>query len=188
MRTDFGKKTFLYPMPVLIIGTYNEDGTPNAMNAAWGGIYNDNQICICVASSHKTTINLKARKAFTVSMADAKNIAACDYVGLVSGKEVPDKIKKAGLTAVKSSKVDAPYFEELKMTLECEMVSYDDKTEQLIGNIINISADDSVITDGKIDVEKLQPVTYDSVNHKYRVIGNAVADAFAVGKEIKPPL
>ena len=185
MKKDFGKQTFLYPMPVLIIGTYDQDNNPDAMNAAWGGIFNDKQICICLDKGHKTTDNIKLKKAFTVSIADEKNIRACDYVGMVSAKKEPDKIKKSGLTPVKSRFVDAPVFEELKMVLECELVSYDEKTEQCVGNIINVAADESVLTDGKIDPAKLKPVTYDSVNHKYRAIGEVVADAFSVGKEIK---
>ena len=184
MKVDFGKKTFLYPMPVLIIGTYDKDGVPDAMNAAWGGIYNTNQICICLDKSHKTVANVKESKAFTVSVADSEHVVECDYVGIVSANDVPDKIKKSGLTAVKSKVVNAPVFEELKMVLECEMVSYDEKTEQLVGNIINVAADDSVLTDGKIDPSKLKPITYDPVNHKYLTLGEIAGTAFSDGKSL----
>ncbi|MBR5933794.1 MAG: flavin reductase family protein [Treponema sp.] len=185
MKVDFGKQTFLFPMPVLIIGTYNEDGSANAMNAAWGGIYNDKQICICLDKSHKTVANVKEKKAFTVSVADAENITACDYVGIESGNDVKNKIEKAGFNVSKSRFVDAPVFDNLKMVLECEMVSYDDKTEQLIGNIINVSAEESVLTDGKIDPSKLKPVTYDPVNHNYVQLGEVVAKAFDIGVKLK---
>ena len=185
MKVDFGKKTFLYPMPVLIIGTYDKDGVPDAMNAAWGGIYNTNQICICLDKSHKTVANVKESKAFTVSVADSEHVTECDYVGIVSANDVPDKIKKSGLTAVKSKVVNAPVFEELKMVLECEMVSYDDKTEQLVGNIINVAADESVLTDGKIDPAKLKPIAYDPVNHTYLQLGSVAGKAFEDGKKLK---
>ena len=185
MKIDFGKKTFLYPMPVLIIGTYDKDGVPDAMNAAWGGIYNTNQICICLDKSHKTVANVKESKAFTVSVADSEHVTECDYVGIVSANDVPDKIKKSGLTAVKSKVVNAPVFEELKMVLECEMVSYDEKTEQLVGNIINVAADESVLTDGKIDHSKLKPITYDPVNHTYLELGAITGKAFEDGKKLK---
>ena len=182
MKVDFGKKTFLYPMPVLIIATYNEDGNANAMNAAWGGIHDTNQFGICIAPEHKTAENLMLKKAFTVSMADSKHIAACDYVGIASGNEVSDKVSKAGFTVSKSKFVDAPVINELPMCLECEVVSYDKETGCMVGNIINVSADESVLTDGKIDVKKLDAVTYDSVNHQYVKLGEIVATAFSVGE------
>ena len=184
MKKNFGKQTFMYPMPVLIIATYDENGNANAMNAAWGGIHDTNQISICIDPSHKTAKNLQIKKAFTVSMADAAHVAACDYVGIVSGNKESDKIKKAGFTVTKSEVVDAPVINELPMCLECEMVSYDTSTGCMVANIINVSADDSVLTDGKIDPSKLCPITYDPVNHKYIALGEIVGQAFAEGKKI----
>ena len=90
MKVDFGKQTFLYPMPVLIIATYDMVGVPDAMNAAWGGIFNTNPICICLDKSHKTVANIKETKAFTVSVADVDHLVQCDYVGIVSANKVPD--------------------------------------------------------------------------------------------------
>ena len=119
MRKNFGAKALCYPMPVFIIGTYNADGTPNAMNAAWGGISEETEITICVDVSHKTAENLLTRKAFTVSMATANMLAACDYVGIVSGTKEPDKFAKAGFHATRSEFVDAPLIDELPMALEC---------------------------------------------------------------------
>lgn len=185
MKHDFGKQTWLYPMPVFIIGTYDKDGKPDLMNAAWGGTYNSNQICICIDKSHKTTKNVVESKAFTVSIADVEHLAACDYVGIVSANDTSDKIAKAGFTLTKSKFVNAPVVEELKMVLECEMVSYDEKTEQLVGNIINVAADESVLTDGKIDPAKLNPITYDSVNHNYIALGQVAGKAFDAGKALK---
>ncbi|MBP5502904.1 MAG: flavin reductase family protein [Bacteroidales bacterium] len=184
MRKDFGAKALLFPMPVLIIGTYNADGTPNAMNAAWGGISDDTQISICLSPTHKTVENLKLKKAFTVSVADAKHLAECDYVGIASGNNVPDKFAKAGFTAVKSDKVDAPLIAELPFALECEVVSYDDKTCRLVGEIVNVCADESVLTDGKIDIAKLQPLIYNPSAHTYHVVGNKVGNAFSDGKKL----
>lgn len=186
MRKNFGPKTYLYPMPVLIIGTYNEDGTPNAMNAAWGGISEEYEISICVDDEHKTAENVQKRKAFTVSIADVKNLVACDYVGIVSGNKVPDKFEKAGFTAAKSEFVDAPVIQELPMALECEMISYDVTTCRLVGKIINVSIDDSVLDEnGKVDVAKLAPITFDPSGFGYYVLGERVGNAFKDGTTLK---
>ena len=186
MRKNFGAKAMCYPMPVFIIGTYNADGTPNAMNAAWGGISEETEITICVDSSHKTAENLLARKAFTVSMATAKMLSVCDYVGIVSGNKVPDKFAKAGFHATKSEFVDAPLIDELPMALECELLSYDEKTCRLVGRIVNVCADESVLgMNGKVDVSRLQPITYDPMNHHYLVLGEKVGQAFHDGMKLK---
>ena len=150
MRKNFGSKSWLYPMPVLIVAAYDEQGKPNAMNAAWGGIFTDDHIGICISEGHKTTKNILATKAFTVSMATADEVVACDYVGIVSGNKEPDKFAKAGFTAVRSEVVNAPIIEQLPMTLECEMVSYDAESNHLVGRIVNVSADEKILTDGKI--------------------------------------
>ena len=186
MRKNFGPKTLCYPMPVYIIATYNEDGTPNAMNAAWGGISEEKEISICVDSAHKTAENLMARKAFTVSMATAKYVTACDYVGIVSGNKEPDKFAKAGFHAVPSEHVDAPLIDELPMALECKVISYDEETCRLVGEIVNVCVDESVLdANGKVDVSKLQPITYDSMNHRYLTLGEAVGQAFHDGMALK---
>ena len=186
MRKNFGAKTMCYPMPVFIIGTYNADGTPNAMNAAWGGISEEAEITICVDTSHKTAENLRVRKAFTVSMATVRMMAACDYVGIVSGNKEPGKFAKAGFHATKSEYVDAPLIDELPMALECELLSYDEKTCRLVGRIVNVCADESVLGEnGKVDVSKLQPITYDPMNHHYLVLGEKVGKAFHDGAALK---
>ncbi len=186
MRKNFGAKPMCYPMPVFIIGTYNADGTPNAMNAAWGGISEEKEISICVDSAHKTAENILERKAFTVSMATAKYMAACDYVGVVSGHKEPRKFEKAGFHAAKSEFVDAPLIDELPMALECRLISYDTETCRLVGEIVNVSIDESVLNeDGKVDVSKLQPITYDPVNHHYLVLGEKVGQAFHDGLVLK---
>ena len=184
MKKDFGKQTFMYPMPVLIIATYDENGNPNAMNAAWGGIHDTNQIGICIDASHKTMKNILARKDFTVSMADAAHVAQCDYVGIVSGNDEPDKIKKSGFTVSKANNVDAPVINELSMCLECRLAKYTEGSDYVVADIINVSAEEAVLTNGKIDPAKLQPITYDPVNHNYIKLGEIVGKAFSEGKSI----
>ena len=186
MRKNFGAKPFLYPMPVLIIATYGEDGTPDAMNAAWGSIADMNRIAIYLSAEHKTTKNILARKAFTVSMADAAHVVEADYVGIVSANTVPDKLVKAGLHTVKSEYVDAPLIEEFPMALECKLVSFDEESELAIGEIVNVCADESILDEkGNIDPAKLNPITYDPVNHAYLTLGEKVGNAFSDGKKLK---
>ena len=186
MRKNLGAKAILYPMPVLIIGTYDENGKPNAMNAAWGGISEETEISICVDDGHKTAENVIKRGAFTVSIADANNVVACDYVGIVSGNKEPDKIAKAGWTAVNSGFVDAPLFEELPMAIECKLKSYDKETCRMVGEIVNVCVDERIVgADGKVDIEKFTPITYDPIHHTYRKLGDVVGTAFREGKEIK---
>ena len=185
MRKNFLSQTWLYPMPVLIVATYDEHGAPDAMNAAWGGIVEYGQIGLCLSDSHKTTKNILKRKAFTVGIADAKNVVAEDYVGVVSANNVPDKFRKSGFTASKSEFVDAPVINEIPMALECEYLK---TTEEglIIGKIVNVSADESVLSaNGKIDPKKLRPITFDPVNNEYLVLGEAVGKAFSDGKKLK---
>lgn len=187
MRKDLGAKSILFPMPVLIIGTYDENGEPDAMNAAWGSIYDYNQITISLGS-HVTTDNIRKNKAFTVSFATRKTVKQSDYVGLVSKAKEPNKIQKSGLHPMKSAHVNAPLFEEYPVTLECTLISLDGKMGEggtLIGQIVNVTADESVLTNGKIDIKKLEPIAFDGENGKYNVIGEEVALAFRVGLELK---
>ncbi len=185
MRKNFGAKTWLYPMPVLIVGAYDKDGKPNAMNAAWGGIYDTNQVMVCLAHEHKTTENIKQSGAFTVSFATAETVVPCDYVGIVSANDVPDKFDKAGFHAVKSEFVNAPIIEELPMTLECKLLKFNEDGI-CIGEIVNVSADERVLDeDGKVDAGKLNPILYDSVTHAYWNFGEKVGRAFSDGKKIR---
>ena len=186
MRKNFGAKPQMYPMPVLIIAAYGEDGTPDAMNAAWGGISDDTQISMCLSPGHRTVKNILAKGAFTVSMADEAHVAACDYVGIVSGNDVPDKVARAGFHTVKSETVDAPLIEELPMALECRLVSYDPETCRIVGEIVNVCADESFLGETwKIDPAKLKPITFDPVNHTYIGLGKKVGDAFRDGAKLK---
>lgn len=185
MRKNFGAKTWLYPMPVLIVGTYDENGIPDAMNAAWGGIYDTNMVMVCLDDSHKTTENIKRTKAFTVSFATVNTVVPCDYVGIVSANDVPDKFVKAGFHAIKSEFVNAPVIEELPMTVECELLKFNEDGI-CIGRIVNVSADESILDEnGKIDAKKLDPIIYDSVTHIYWNFGEKVGKAFSDGNKLK---
>ncbi|AEE97916.1 flavin reductase family protein [Mahella australiensis] len=185
MRKDFGAKTWFYPLPVLIIGTYDEKGNANAMNAAWGGIYDSNHVVLSLSSDHKTTKNIRTRRAFTISFGDAAHVAACDYMGLVSGNDVPNKLEKAGFTTQKSRFVDAPVICELPMTLECRLAKVNED-ENIIGEIVNVSADESILDeDGLIDAAKLRPISYDPVHNEYRLLGEKVGNAFQDGNALK---
>ncbi len=185
MRKNFGAEPWVYPQPVFILAAYGEDGSPNAMNAAWGGISDANELSLCVSAGHRTVKNLLARGAFTVSMADAAHAAACDYLGIVSGNKVPDKLARAGLHVSRSSFVDAPLIDELPMAVECRLRSYEPANGRLVGEIVNVCADESILDEsGKIDPVKLDPITFDPVHNVYRRLGETVGSAFCDGKKI----
>lgn len=186
MRKNFGPKPCIYPMPVLIVAAYDENGAPCAMNAAWGGITEEAEITICLSPDHKTTKNIQTSAAFTVSIATADYIKECDYLGVVSGNDVPDKLARIGMHTTRSALINAPIIDELPMSLECRLVSYDENTCRLVGEIVNVSADESVLNEqGKVDPAKLKPITYDSMNHAYLVLGKKVGNAFSDGLALK---
>ena len=182
MRKNLGAKAILYPMPVLIIGTYDDNGKPNAMNAAWGGISEANEVSVCLTPSHKTCKNFIATGALTISMADEAHVAACDYVGIVSGNDVPDKLEKCGLTVTKSEYVNAPVINELAVCVECKVKEFDEETCILKAEIVNVSVDESVLTDGKVDLSKVKPIAFDPFTNSYNVLGDKVGAAWGAGK------
>ena len=183
MRKNLTPKAYIYPLPVLIIGTYDENGNPNAMNAAWGTVCDNDKVSICVSYSHKTAKNILKNKQFTVAMADEKNVIPADYVGIVSGNKVPNKIEKTGWTVIKSEKINAPIFNELPLVLECELESYDEESEVLIGKVIGVSIEESILnSDGNIDLYKFKPICYDCGTHGYYALGKRVGNAFSDGK------
>lgn len=185
MRKNFGMKTWFYPLPVLIIGTYDEAGKADAMNAAWGGIYDTNHVVLCLSEGHKTTKNIKSKGAFTISFADAAHVAAADYVGLVSANDTEDKMERAGFHTTKSEYVDAPIIDELPMALECRLVKVNEDGN-IVGEIVNVSADESILgEDGAIDPAKLQVISYDPVHNAYLKLGEKVGNAFRDGAELK---
>jgi len=186
MRKNFGAKPVLYPQPVFIIAAYDADGSACAMNAAWGGLSEVHEISMCLSPEHKTVKNILQTKAFTVSMATAAQMVACDYVGIVSGNDEPAKLEKAGFHVTKAEFVEAPLINELPMALECKLISYDPGSCRMVGEIVNVNAEESILdADGKIDPAKLDPITYDPVHHTYIRLGDAVGKAFCDGKKLK---
>lgn len=182
MRKDLGNKMNFLPLPVLMIGTYDESGNANVMNAAWGGIHDHGKIYISL-SKHKTTDNLLLKKAFTVAFATRDTEVISDYFGIVSGND-EDKIKKAGVHVTKSNFVDAPIIEEYPLTLECVVDSFEDG--ELIGSVVNCSVDEKYLDEnGKIDVDKMQIITFDMTSNTYRVLGEVVGNAFSDGVKLK---
>jgi flavin reductase (DIM6/NTAB) family NADH-FMN oxidoreductase RutF len=184
MSVEFtGKKACIAPEGVFIIGTYDENGVPNAMNAAWGAQSDYDEITLFLAK-HKTTENIKHTKAFTVAFATKDTVEIADYFGVETGSKV-NKIEKAGCHVHKSAHVNAPVIEEFPVTLECECVSYSDETGILVGKIIAQQADEKVLTDGVVDYDKLQPIIFDIATKTYRLVGPVVGKAFHDGLKLK---
>ena len=185
---SFKPAAWVLPQPVLIIGTYDKNGTPNAMNAAWGGQWDMHEIIVSLGS-HATTDNLVANPEFTLAFATTETLVAADYVGIVSGRKVTDKIARAGWTAEKAPNINAPIFKELPMTLECRVSRIIDESEDgcyLVGEIVNILCDEKYLAaDGKPDVEKMQLITFDPVHLGYIRLGERVGNAFKDGKQLK---
>lgn len=182
-RKNFGSAHALVttPQPCVMIATWDKDKNPDVMMAAWAGQLDYKQIVISL-SKHKTTENLELTKAFTISFADEKTVVESDYFGMVSGNKVPDKVKKAGFTVTPSPNVDAPIIDQYPLTLECKVVSFEDGC--LIGEIINMSADESILTDGKVDLAKLKPIVFDASGVCYRALGDVVGAAWGAGKAL----
>lgn len=181
-RKNFGPNHALVttPQPCVMIATWDKEHNPDVMMAAWAGQYDAKKIVISL-SKHKTTENLEQTGAFTVSFADIRTVAESDYFGLVSGNKVPDKVAKVGFTVTPSPNVDAPIINEYPLTLECKVVSWKDGI--LVGEVINQSADESILTDGKVDLAKLQPIVFDAPGMCYRAIGEPVGGAWNAGKK-----
>ena len=183
-RVDMGAKLYVTPQPALMIATYDGEGNPDVMMAAWGGQYEANQVCFQL-SSHKTTDNLRLNKAFTLSYADARTVAESDYFGIASGRDVKDKVAHAGFTCTKSQHVNAPVIDQYPLAMECRVVELAEREGGgafVVGEIVNAVADPSILTDGKIDLDKLQPVVFDAASVSYRAVGAKVGQAWGSGK------
>lgn len=184
MKKDLGVKPYLFPMPVLMIATYGDDGTVDVMNMAWGGICAENMVSLNIDTDHKTAKNIKKHGAFTLSIADIPHIQAADFFGIASGNKMEDKFARSGLTAVKSEKVDAPVVQEFPLTLECKVV--EDKMEvyghHVLGEIVGVLADESVLDEtGKVDASKLNAFVFDQFRSGYYAIGEKVGQAWHTG-------
>jgi flavin reductase (DIM6/NTAB) family NADH-FMN oxidoreductase RutF len=183
-RVNFGVKNPLVttPQPCVMIATWDKDHNPDVMMAAWAGQLDYNQIVISL-SKHKTTDNLELTKAFTVSFADERTVAESDYFGMVSGYDVPDKVAKVGFTITPSPNVDAPIINEYPLTLECRVVSFENG--MLIGEVMNMSADKSLLNGDRIDLSRLKPIVFDAPANCYRALGDIVGKAWDSGKKFK---
>ena len=184
-RRNFSTKAVITPLPAIMIATWDENENPDVMMAAWGGQCGPRHITFEL-SAHKTTENIRLKRAFTISFATKDDIAQSDYFGIVSAHDVPDKVARAGFTVTKSPNVDAPIINEYKLTLECKVVTFDEDGNggaRVVGEIVNMSADESILDEeGNIDLGKLQPVIFDSAKNAYRVVGEKVGDAWGSGK------
>ena len=187
MRTKLNLTEGIFPMPVLMVATYNEDGSVNVMNAAWGTMQERGRVALNLTETHKTVKNIKAKGAFTVSIADAAHVVEADYFGVESGNKVTDKFAKSGLTASKAECVDAPVINEFPICLECEFVEYQDNEYGVgvIGQVVNITADEHVMVDGKIDMNLVDAIAFDPYTHGYYRVSERVGDAFKDGLKLK---
>ncbi|MCQ2198397.1 MAG: flavin reductase [Paludibacteraceae bacterium] len=186
---SFGSKPWLVPQPVLIIGTYNENGVANAMNAAWGGQWDMHEIVISMGA-HATTQNLKLNNGeFTVAFATAETMVASDYVGIVSAKKEPKKIEKTGWSVEKAPNINAPLFKNFPLTIECRIKEKIDESEEgyyLVAEVVNVLCDEKYLDEsGNPDVEKMKLIAYEPISHSYIQMGNIIGKAFSCGNEIK---
>ena len=183
MRKKLNITEGIFPMPVLMVATYNEDSSVNVMNAAWGTMQERGNVALNLTETHKTVKNIKARKAFTVSIADAAHVVEADYFGVESGNRVGNKFENSGLTASKSELVDAPVINEFPLCLECEFIEYQDGEYGcgVIGKVVNVTADEKVIVDGKIDINLVNAIAFDPYTHGYYKVSGRVGEAFKDG-------
>ena len=187
MRKKLDLTEGIFPMPVLMVATYNEDGSVNVMNAAWGTMQERDTVALNLTESHKTVENIKARGAFTVSIADAAHVVEADYFGVASGNQTPDKFARSGLHAEKSALVDAPIITEFPLCLECKFIEYqgDELGIGVIGKVVNVTADERVMADGKVDMSLVDAIAFDPYTHGYYRVSQRVGDAFQDGLKLK---
>jgi flavin reductase (DIM6/NTAB) family NADH-FMN oxidoreductase RutF len=187
MRTKINITEGIFPMPVLMVATYNEDGSVNVMNAAWGTMQARGNVVLNLGESHKTVKNIKKRGAFTVSIADEAHLVEADYFGIETGNAVADKFERSGLTATKAEKVDAPVINEFPLCLECEFIEYQDNEYGcgVIGKVVNVTADESVMVDGKLDMSLVNAIAFDPYTHGYYKVTERVGEAFRDGLKLK---
>ena len=167
MRKNIKTTEAIFPMPVLMIATYNEDGSVDVMNAAWGMMLDRDKVILNLTETHKTVKNIKERKAFTISIADAKHVIEADYFGVVSGNNTKDKFEVSGLTAIKSENVDAPIIEEFPICMECEFIEYQDDEYGcgVVGKIVNVSALEEVMNGDNVDISLVNAIAFDPYTH-----------------------
>lgn len=187
MRKKIQTTEAIFPMPVLMVATYNEDGSTNVMNAAWGMMLERDMVVLNLTETHKTVQNIKKRKAFTVSIADAEHVVEADYFGVVSGNNTPKKFENSGLTSTKSENVDAPIVNEFPICLECEFMEYQDNEYGcgVVGKVVNVTADAKVMKEDKVDVSLVNAIAFDPYTHGYYKVTERVGNAFKDGLQLK---
>lgn len=187
MRKKLNITEGIFPMPVLMVATYNEDRSVNVMNAAWGTMQERGNVVLNLTETHKTVKNIKARSAFTVSIADAAHIIEADYFGVESGNRVPNKFENSGLTASKAEAVDAPVINEFPICLECEFIEYQNNEYGcgVIGKVVNVTADESVMVGDKIDMSLVNAIAFDPYTHGYYKVTERIGEAFKDGLQLK---
>lgn len=187
MRKKLNITDGIFPMPVLMVATYNEDGSVNVMNAAWGTMQERGNVALKLTETHKTVKNIKARGAFTVSIADAAHVVEADYFGVESGNRAADKFENSGLTASKAEMVDAPVINEFPLCLECEFIEYQNNEYGcgVIGKVVNVTADERIMVGDKVDMALVNAIAFDSYTHGYYKVGERVGEAFKDGLQLK---
>ncbi len=187
MRKKLNITEGIFPMPVLLVATYNADGSVNVMNAAWGTMQERDRVALNLSRSHKTVENILARGAFTVSVADAAHVVQADYFGVVSGNQEPRKLEKSGLTAQRAETVDAPVLTQLPLCLECRFVEYQDGPYGMgvIGQVVNVTADQRVMDGDRVDISLVDAIAFDPYTHGYYRVSQRVGEAFRDGLALK---
>ena len=187
MRKNIKTTESIFPMPVLMVATYNEDGTIDVMNAAWGTMLERDHVILNLTETHKTVKNIKERKAFTVSIADAKHVVEADYFGVVSGNNTKDKFANTKLTSTKSENVDAPIINEFPICMECEFIEYQDAQYGcgVVGKIVNVTADENVMNGDNVDISLVDAIAFDPYTHGYYRVKERVGNAFKDGLQLK---
>lgn len=187
MKKDLGVVQAVYPMPVLMVAAYDENEKVNVMNVAWGQICDEDKIILFIGEGKKTWLNIKASKAFTVSIADEEHVDAADFFGIASGNKMDDKFERTGYHAVKSDKVHAPVIEEFPVAMECELLEFleTEYVSGIVGKIVNVKAEEKVLSEnGKVDPVKLKALTFDQFQHGYYTTGEKIAKAWNAGAEL----
>ena len=187
MKKQIKTTEAFFPMPVLLISTFNEDGSVDVMNAAWGTMLDRDVVALNLTETHKTVQNIKERGGFVIHIADAKHVVEADFFGVVSGNKEPEKFKKSGLSFVKSDLVDAPVINELPIAMECEFIEYqnDDTGIGVIGKVLRTSVEEEHLKDGRVDIDSVEAIAFDPYTHGYYKVGGRVGEAFSDGLKLR---
>ncbi len=187
MKKQIKTTSAIFPMPVLLISTFNADGSVDVMNAAWGTMQSRDAVALKLSETHQTVQNMKARKGFVIHIADAEHVVEADWFGVVSAKDVADKFARTGLSYVKSELVDAPIINELPIAMECEFVEYQNDATGVgvIGKVLRTSVEEACLKDGEVDIDSLEAIAFDPYTHGYYRVGGRVGEAFLDGLKLK---